>query len=160
MSDSFFVCFWLKYSIWSVSQSQIFHVFETHPFCSSVSCVNGRTKARFWLFLKDILFVFWPIIFHLLAGCYSCESFLRASPGKPNRNWCSTTKNWLRRRSRNHSRTGVTSSFVFVILEIFMCVFVQGFSEDVFSQFDPVLGNKVRKTFSLPSNQVLLLKIR
>ena len=24
-----------------------------------------------------------------------------------------------------------------------MCVFIQGFSEDVFSQFDPVLGNKV-----------------
>ena len=38
-----------------------------------------------------------------------------------------------------------------------MCVFVQGFSEDVFSQFDPVLGNKVRKNFSLPSIQVLLL---
>ena len=41
-----------------------------------------------------------------------------------------------------------------------MCVFVQGFSEDVFSQFDPVLGNKVRKNFSLPSNQVFLLKKR
>ena len=36
MFDLFFVCFWLKFSTWSVSQSQILHVFLTHPFCSSV----------------------------------------------------------------------------------------------------------------------------
>ena len=52
------------------------------------------------------------------------------------------------------------TNFVFVFEKLFMFIFVQGFSEDVFSQFDPVLGNKVRKTFSLPSNQALLLKKR
>ena len=36
MSDLFFVCFWLKSSIWSVSQSQILHVLQTHLFCSVV----------------------------------------------------------------------------------------------------------------------------
>ena len=141
------------------------HIFFVIWLFFSFLCIS----SFWWANQSEIMFFFSKtyFCFFLLHSIYlvvvHLSLFLRASPGKPNRNWCSTTKNWLRRRSSNHSRTGVTLSFVFVILEIleiFMCVFVQGFSEDVFSQFDPVLGNKVRKTFSLPSNQVLLLKKR
>ena len=73
-----------------------------------------RFGDRWDLFLKALQRVRY---FHtsLLRGLFSKYFFVvfsnifffwRAIPGKPNSNWCSTPKNWIWRRSCNHTWTG------------------------------------------------------
>ena len=107
----YFVCFWLKSSIWSGRQSQTLHVLFFS--CLFLSCVY-LLKTSYFFLLQSICLV----VSHVSLSW-------RASPGKPNRNWCSTTKNWLRRRSRDHSWTGVILSFVFVIQILYLYMLEQ-----------------------------------
>ena len=92
-SDLLFCLFLIKIFHMKREPKSDFACFSNTSFlffgCLFLSCVylrsNGRTKVRFWLFLKNILFVFF-LLHSICLVVIHVSLFCRASPGKPNRN--------------------------------------------------------------------------
>ena len=91
---------------------------------TSIPSLKGRSSRKFPEMALSILgwISLASAIGELIRSLLSFTCLKRASSGKPNCNWCSTAENWIRRRSRNHSRPGEK----FTLFQMKLIAFISG----------------------------------